>query len=598
MMKQMRENTKVILWIVVVAFVVTIFAVWGLDFQGGGGPTASQYNVLGKVNGTPISRNQYQAMYEQLSAQMRQAQPEGRLSYAQQEMIQEQAWENLVTNILTSQEIEKLGIEVTDDEVVSFLMTSPPPEIQQYFLDESGNFDFAAYQAALQNPEADWTSVEALARERIPMIKLNAHLLSQVHVSPDEVRNVFEEENVAVTAVYAQFPFADEDISDYTPSDEEIQAYYEENADDFRRGERAVVDYVQIPIEPTAYDLDGLMYTANTLSDQIATGEDFAEIARVYSQAPTASVGGETGFITTSQRESELMTRVAIMNDGQVSEPIQTKDGVYLVKLLEKKEEEGETTYNIQEIFLELAAGRETLDSLIALARGVRELALEKSLEKAAADSGLTVATTEPFQQNFPIPGIGFVPSVNRFAFNNEPDAISNVIGDEMNYFVVRVADRLPASTQPLEEVRSIIVERLKYERRKGMALRKADGFHLKLRTSQVSFQEAAEDYSLVVHTPEPFRYVDSVEDMPPRSAFAYAALHAETGVVSPPVESGASYFVFKVLDRTPFDEEEFINRAAAITDRLRSEKVRDYIGFWYEQLKENAEIEDYRGNV
>jgi peptidyl-prolyl cis-trans isomerase D len=599
MMKQMRENTKVILWIVVVAFVVTIFAVWGLDLRGSGGaPGASQYNTLGKVNGMPISRSQYQSVYEQLSAQMREAQPEGRLSYSQQELIHDQTWENLVTSILTSQEIEKLGIVVTDEEVVSFLMTSPPPEIQRYFVDENGNFDYAAYQAALQNPEADWTSVEALARERIPMIKLNTYLVAQVHVSPDEVRAVFEEENTSITAVYVNFPLAAEDISGYTPTEEEIQAYYDDNADDFRRGERATVEYVKIPIEPTSFDLDGLMYTANTLSDQVVAGEDFAEMARVYSQAPTSSVGGETGFITASHRDAEVMTRVAIMNDGQVSEPIQTKDGVYLVKLLEKKEEDGETTYNIQEIFLELAAGRETLDSLIALARGVRELAVEKDLAKAAADSGLAVEKSDPFQRNFPIPGMGFVPSVSRFAFNNEPDVISNVIGDEINYYVVRVAERLPASVQPLEDVRTIIEERLKYERQKSMALRKAQGFHLKMRTSPTSFQEAAEDYGIEVHTPEAFRYIDPLEGMSPRSPFAYAALHSETGALSPPVESGGAYVVFKVLDRAPFDEEEYVSRASAIAERLRAEKVRAYIGFWYEQLKENAEIEDYRGNA
>ena len=598
MMKQMRENTKVILWIVVVAFVVTIFAVWGLDLRGGGGPNPSQYNIIGKVNGTPISRNQYQSMYEQLASQMRQAQPEGNLSYAQQEMIHEQSWENLVTGILTSQEIEKLGIEVTDEEVVSFLMTSPPPEIQQYFLDEEGKFDFAAYQSALQNPEADWTAVEALARDRIPMIKLNAYLTAQIHVSPDEVRSVFEEENTVVTAEYVQFPFSAEDISDYKPSDEEIQQYYDDNPDDFRRGERAVVDYIQIPIEPTAYDLDGLMYTANTLSDQIAAGEDFAEMARVYSQAPTASVGGETGFITAAQRDGEVMTRVAIMNVDQVTEPIQTKDGVYLVKLLDKKEEDGDTAYNIREIFLELAAGRETLDSLIALARGVRELAQEKGLAKAAADSGLTVASTEAFQKDFPIPGMGFVPSVNRFAFNNDPGAISNVISDENNYYIVRVAKRLPASVQPLDEVKTIIEERLKYERQKSMALRKAQGFHLKVKTSPVSLAEAAEDYGIEVHRPEAFRYIDRVEGMPPRSPFAYAALHAETGALSPPVESGGMYVVFKVLERSPTDEEEYANRAAAITERLRTEKIRAYVGYWYQQLKENAKIEDYRENA
>jgi len=118
------------------------------------------------------------------------------------------------------------------------------------------------------------------------------------------------------------------------------------------------------------------------------------------------------------------------------------------------------------------------------------------------------------------------------------------------------------------------------------------------VKTSPVSIQEAADDYGIEVHKPEAFRYTDRVEGMPPRSPFAYAALHAETGALSPPVESSGMYVVFKVLERTPTDEEEYANRAAAITERLRTEKVRAYVGYWYQQLKENAKIEDYRENA
>ncbi|MGD8414440.1 MAG: peptidyl-prolyl cis-trans isomerase, partial [Candidatus Latescibacterota bacterium] len=466
------------------------------------------------------------------------------------------------------------------------------------FVDENVNFDFAAYQQQLRNPEADWSAVEALARERIPMIKLNAYLMSQVHVSQDEVREVYEEENTLITVRYVTFPLDDEDISGYTPSDEEIQDYYEQHADDFRRGEMAVVDYVKIPIEPTAQDLDDLMYTARTLSDQIAAGEDFAEIARAYSQASTANVGGETGFITASQRDSDVMTRVAIMNEGQVSDPIQTKDGIYLVKLIGKKQDDGETKYNIQELFLRLEAGRETIDSLMTLARDVRELAVEKGLAKAAADSGLTVETTEPFQANFPIAGLGFVPSVSRFAFNHDPGTISDVINDEDNYYIVDVSERIPASVRPLEEVRSIVDERMRYERRKSMARRKAEGFHRKLTTTDATLEETAEDYGRVVHSPEPFRFVDPLDDMPPRSPFAYAALRIQENTWSPPVESAGAYVVFQLLDRSPVDEEAFIQRAPAIAQRLRQEKVRAYVTYWYEKLKENAKIEDYRGSA
>ena len=92
MMGQLRKNTKIILWIVVVTFVLTIFAVWGMDLQTGSG--GSDPSLLGKVNGTAITRAQYQNVYEQLTAQYRRLSPNGQLTYAQTEMVEDQVWDN------------------------------------------------------------------------------------------------------------------------------------------------------------------------------------------------------------------------------------------------------------------------------------------------------------------------------------------------------------------------------------------------------------------------------------------------------------------------------------------------------------------------
>ncbi|UCH83136.1 MAG: SurA N-terminal domain-containing protein, partial [Candidatus Latescibacterota bacterium] len=218
MMRTMRENTKVILWVVVVAFVVTIFAVWGLDLQTGS-PT-SDPNIVGRVNGVAITRTQYQSFYEMLASQFRASSPTQSLTYSQEEFVAEQAWENLVMSVITEQEIEKLGIGVSNEEIVSFLRDSPPPEIQQYFVDDEGNFDNAAYQTALNNPEIDWTNLEQLARERIPRMKLQNYLASQVHVSEDEVVHSFQKESIEMTVRYVTYPIDTTSVGDYTPTDE------------------------------------------------------------------------------------------------------------------------------------------------------------------------------------------------------------------------------------------------------------------------------------------------------------------------------------------------------------------------------------------
>ena len=55
---------------------------------------------------------------------------------------------------------------------------------------------------------------------------------------------------------------------------------------------------------------------------------------------------------------------------------------------------------------------------------------------------------------------------------------------------------------------------------------------------------------------------------------------------------------MFQVTSRAPFNEEEFINSAPAILERLHQEKVRAYVAYWYETLRDKADIVDNREGV
>jgi len=593
MMKQMRENTKIILWVVVVAFVITIFAVWGLDLQVGG--NGQQQNLVGKVDGNPITPQLYQNAYNQLASQYRGSAPNGQLTYAQQEALHEQAWENIVNNMITQEQIEHLGITVTDDEVLSFLRSSPPPEVRQYFTNDKGEFDYAAYQAALNNPDADWTAVEQLARQRIPLLKLNQYLMSQVHVTEGELRRAFGEENTRMTVDYVRFPIDSEDVGDYEPSQEEIEAYYNSHPENYKLGERAVVRYVKIPLVASARDRDDISYTIEHIRSQLEF-DDFETLAKTYSEAPTAEVGGDTGFLQRSQRDPMVMAAVDSLADGGVSQPIWTDKGVYLVQRVETKTDGGQTKYRLREIFLSLSAGAATSDSLQTVAQNVQRAAVNEGLEKAAAARELKVETTAPFVADVPIEGIGYLPSLSRYAFANDPGTISNVIGDGDNYYVCEIAERIPAGARPLEDVRETIRTALVLERRKQLAERKAEAFHRKLMTSPSDFREAAEQYGYAVGHADTFTVRQPVGDIPPRSAFGYAAYNLTVGAESPPVECNGSYYVIHVLDRTPFDDTAYQQQAEAVRSRLLQRKAQAYIDYWYQNLRDNAQIEDYRG--
>lgn len=595
-MRQMRENTKVILWIVVIAFVVTIFAVWGLDLQTGGISSPQSQGLVGRVNGVPVTAQAYQSAYSQLAQQYRSS---GSLTATQQSMLQDQAWNTLVTQILTDQEIQRLGITATDEEVLSYLRTSPPPEIQQFFIDDTGNFNYAAYQAALSDPTKDWTAFEALARRRIPVFKLNQYLMSQVHVSENEVQRRWEEDNVHMLAQYVSFPAAEEDIANYTPSDGDIQGYYDEHTDMFTDPEKAVVDYVRIPIAATATDREDIELTADMILQDIQNGESFEDVAKIFSEAFTAEVGGDTGFIQKGQRPEPVMSAAAGLEPGEVSEPIETGDGLYLVQLVERDQAEGEDRIRLREIFLKLTPGSQTIDSLITVAQEVQRRAVDAGLAAAASENGVTMQTTEPFAEGFPIPGIGFSPPFSRYAFSGEPGKVSNVLNDDNNYYVCSVKERIPEGLTPLDDVRETVVQRLMSERRSDSARRKAEAFHLKMRTPGTDFADAAAQYGRAISVTDTFTVSSAAAaGIPPRSAFQYVALGVEAGSFSPPVETAGAWYVLRLNWRSEFDLEQFKSEAVAIHDRLYSQKVQAYIGWWYEELMAASDIEDYRGTL
>jgi parvulin-like peptidyl-prolyl isomerase len=515
-------------------------------------------------------------------------------------MIRDQAWENIVSNIITSEQIKKLGITVTDDEVLSFLKTSPPSEVQQYFKDKSGNFDYAAYQAALNNPDADWTAVEQLARERIPIVKLNHYLMSQVHISASEVRRLFEEQNTKLVAHYIEFPLDAEDLAGYTPSDAEVKTYYDAHPDQFKDVERAVVEFVRVPVEATKEDRDALLEMANGIRKSETTPDQFKSDIETYSEAQTSKVGGETGLLGKTQRDPAVFTAVDALKPGEISQPVVTADGVYIVQLIEKKKDKTEDKYNLRELFMKLTPSSATQDTLAAKARSVQESATASNdLAAAAKSKGLEIGTSQPFAEGFPVPGLGYFPAVSRFAFTAKPGAISPVISDEKNYIVCRLKERTPAAPRPIDQVADGIKQTLIHDRRVALATRKADGFARSASASPGSaFDAAAVQYGFKVEKTDSFTVAQPPKGMAPNSAFGRAALSLQTNAVSKPVESGNAVYVLTVVGRRDPSQADFNALAGQVRDQAYRQKVQEYVAYWYGNVKDKSKIEDMRGNM
>lgn len=77
---------------------------------------------------------------------------------------------------------------------------------------------------------------------------------------------------------------------------------------------------------------------AQRLLQEMQRGAPFPLVARQFSAAPSAAAGGDLGWITAGELRPELQAIVDRLAPGQVSMPVRTPEGVYIVALRERRE--------------------------------------------------------------------------------------------------------------------------------------------------------------------------------------------------------------------------------------------------------------------
>ena len=82
------------------------------------------------------------------------------------------------------------------------------------------------------------------------------------------------------------------------------------------------------------YQLSSALWRASRCGEEIS----FADAAREHSQSPSAESGGDIGWITRHETMPEAFSSAAFgLQVGQISQPVETKYGVHLIRCLEEK---------------------------------------------------------------------------------------------------------------------------------------------------------------------------------------------------------------------------------------------------------------------
>ncbi len=80
-----------------------------------------------------------------------------------------------------------------------------------------------------------------------------------------------------------------------------------------------------------------VMKTAHTLVDQLRSGAPFGPLARQFSEGSTAMHGGDIGWVQQGQLALELDSAIADLRIGDISNPIRSSGGIYIVKIMDQR---------------------------------------------------------------------------------------------------------------------------------------------------------------------------------------------------------------------------------------------------------------------
>lgn len=599
MMQTLRKYMKHIFWVVAVSFIATIVFSWGMGgFKNKGVPT--EQGIIGIINGQKIQYQQFALAMDQEIENVKQQSNTQELTEYRIQALRNQVWESMVQNILLSQEVRRLKIKATPDEIVFHLRNNPPEFIKsnEQFQTE-GQFDMTKYQQALSDPRNYdvWIPIENYIQSTLPLQKLQQYVISTIRVTNREAREAYRLENEKLNANYIFIDPNKMSLENIEVSDSEIENYYKEHREEYLVPEKRKLEYVLFEYLPSLDDSIQTRQDIQEIYAQIIQGADFEELAKESDDPGSRDKGGDLGFFGRGTMVKPFEDAAFSAKVGEVVGPIETQHGLHVIQVLDRKMEDGKIKVQARHILLQYKTSSETYYGLGNKSDYLYDEATKtkgKYFSEIAEQEGLTVRETPLFQEGGFLPGIGIVPRVQYFAFSGKLNWISQPMRAGENIIVFRISEIQKPYYKPLEDVNSTIKNTLQKDKQKT----KAGDFCHQLRSKisgGMDFEETAHQDSLEIVETGLINLQSYISRVGRDARFSGAAFRLKVGEVSQPVEGTRGYYLIKVFQRFDFDENIFETEKESQKQRLLQQKQQMIMMAWINNLKEEADIEDYR---
>ena len=518
---------KVLLFIFILPF--AFFGIEGIFNSG------SKQDVAIEVNGVEISKMEVSRAIQNQRNNLK-AQMGGNIddSFFSDEMLAPGVIENLIQRELLKQALQNDGLTVAPDLVKSYVRSMPQ------FQDEQGNFSNERLEIALVQANYTKLKLYSVVQESMVMEQLQAGVGASAFITDSELERLAKLNGQTRDASYAKFEVAPlKEAIELT--EEEKQAYYEENKAQYRTEEKIKLEYVALSrddfkgeIEVTEDELNSAYddYVAGQADlerrrashilveinddrneeeaqarikeaqQKLEGGEDFSSVAKTFSDdIATSNNGGDLDFAGRGVYDEAFEQALFSLADkGQVSDIVKTEFGFHLIKLTDVQAQEIASFDAMKDTLSNQILETLAQDQLDAALDELNRLAYEAGdLQVISEQYNKSIETTELFTRqggtgiaaDNTVITAGFSETVLQEGLNSEALELA-----DGRVAVIKMLERQEPRDLTFEEVADQVTAALTQEKARELAKSKADAIVAKVEEG-VELATIAEEYGL-----------------------------------------------------------------------------------------------------
>ena len=626
MLQILRDKAQSLIIQAIVVIIALVFIFWGV-----GTNLMNKQEAAIVVNGEEISFQQFQRAYDQaytrLAQQFGGTLPKG---LAESFNIRQQVINQLTQEVLLRQGGVEMGLMVSAPEVQKEV------ESMVQFQD-NGGFSLERYKSILASNRMSPTIFEESLRFDLLANKTLSNITGfAVSASDFEVEDLYDLEKETVSVSYVvispdsfltEVEITDEDLelwyqtagdryksetliqvtylpfgyesigSKVTIEEADIQAYYDQHLTEYQIPEKRHARHILLKATPedSAEVHQNQQREAEIIREKASNGEDFAELAKKFSEGPTAAAGGDLGFFAQGQMVKPFNDAVFAMQEGDISDVVKTDFGYHIIKL---EEIQLAGIRPLDEVRSEIASTLQ-LDQAKPLAFQVANEAYEGIISSGSlaayldAHSETEVVKTDFFSQKNPPEGLPSDPQFLERAFALNEGELSSLVETAEGYAIISMSSIKQPQIPELNEVREKAMADYKVEKSADMARLAAEKLIDDLSKENASFETLAQEAGLSVQNSGSLEKNSSetASSFPQELVPDVFRLSASNPVSKEPGEVGQDFYVYQFISRKPPQTPLSADDRQRYRQQLQQYKQQQVLDAWLVNQQAQSEI-------